>query len=113
MKWAHEAAPAVIPLHPRLKHSAAEGERTWPDYERCVAGAPPSKEGDGTDRSMADFFWCMLAAERGSNVKGKPTNCWTSARRRRSGHSSATGDALITVQIVAGAAVRGKQMGRG
>jgi hypothetical protein len=50
-----EPAPAVISLHSRRKHSASEGERTWPDYERCVAGAPPPREGDGPDRSMADF----------------------------------------------------------
>jgi RepB DNA-primase from phage plasmid len=50
-----EPAPAVIPLRSRRKHTPSEGERTWPDYERCVAGAPPSKVGDGADRSMADF----------------------------------------------------------
>ena len=52
---AEPAATSVIPIRSRRKHSATEGERTWPDYERCVAGAPPSKEGDGSDRSMADF----------------------------------------------------------
>src|SRR5258708_6995995 len=34
-----------------------------------VAGAPPNKEGDGPDRSMADFFWCMMAAQRGSSIE--------------------------------------------
>jgi hypothetical protein len=47
----------------------SETERTWPDYERCVSGAPPSKEGPGPDRSMADFFWCMMAAQRGWSIE--------------------------------------------
>lgn len=48
--------PAVIPLKTYRRKANSEGERTWPDYERCVSGAPPSKEGLGSDRSMADFF---------------------------------------------------------
>lgn len=56
--------PAVLPLSLARKRARPEGERTWPDYERCVAGAPPSKEGPGPDRSMADFFWCMTRAMR-------------------------------------------------
>jgi hypothetical protein len=57
-----EPAPAVIPLRSRRKHLPTEGERIWPDYERCVTGAPPNREGTGPDRSMADFFWCVMAA---------------------------------------------------
>ena len=59
-----EPTPAVIPLPSRRGHSAPEHERTWPDYGRCVAGAPPNMEGNGRDRSMADFFWCTMAAQR-------------------------------------------------
>jgi hypothetical protein len=64
-----EPAPAVIPLSSRRKHATSDQERTWPDYERCVAGAPPSKEGDGPDRSVADFFWCMMAEQRGWSIE--------------------------------------------
>jgi hypothetical protein len=64
--------PAVIPLLSR-RPVCSEGERTWPDYERCVAGPPPLKEGDGPDRSMADFFWCMLAAQRGWSIEETPS----------------------------------------
>ncbi len=64
-----EPAPAVIALKSRRRNPASEGERTWPDYERCVTGAPPSREGDGPDRSMADFFWCMMAAQRGWSIE--------------------------------------------
>ena len=64
-----EPAPVVIPLRSRRRHSAAEGERTWPDYERCVTGAPPNQEGSGPDRSIADFFWCLQAAQRGWSIE--------------------------------------------
>jgi hypothetical protein len=50
------AAPAVLPLKTSRKHTRSEGEGQWPDYQRCVVGAPPAKEGDGQDRSRADFF---------------------------------------------------------
>ena len=59
----------MIRFRSRRKHAAAEGERIWPDYERCVAGAPPSKEGSGRDRSTADFFWCMRAAQNGWSIE--------------------------------------------
>ena len=36
---------------PRRECSASEGERTWHDNERCIVGAPYSKEGDGPDLS--------------------------------------------------------------
>lgn len=61
----NQSMPPVFPLRTSRNRSGARTERTWPDYERCVAGAPPNKEGDGPDRSMADFFWCMMAAQRG------------------------------------------------
>lgn len=60
---APQEPPTVVPLQPTRRRSRSEGERTWPDHERCVAGAPRSKEGDGPDRSMADSFWCMLPAQ--------------------------------------------------
>ena len=35
--------PAVIPLKNLSKKTRLDGERTWPDYERCVSGAPPNQ----------------------------------------------------------------------
>jgi hypothetical protein len=61
--------PAVISLKIPRRHFTSENERTWPDYQRCVTGAPPNKEGDGPDRSMADFFGCMMAAQRGWSIE--------------------------------------------
>lgn len=34
-----------------------------------VSGAPPSRDGDGPDHSMADFFWCLMVAQRGWSIE--------------------------------------------
>ena len=39
--------------------------RNWPDYQRCLQGAPPNHGNTGPDISRADFFWSMMAAQRG------------------------------------------------
>jgi hypothetical protein len=36
----------------------------WPDYQRCVLGAPMNHGKTGPDISRADFFWAMMAAQR-------------------------------------------------
>jgi hypothetical protein len=41
------------------------GVRSLPDYERCVAGAPLNHSKTGPDISRADYFWCLMAAQRG------------------------------------------------
>ena len=106
--------PAVIPLKSHRKTARPEGERTWPDYERCVAGAPPSREGPGPDRSMADFFWCMMAAQRGWNIEETANKLLeVSAKAQEKARLRDEGYALITAQNAAAAAERGKQRGRG
>lgn len=42
--------------------------RNWPDYRRCLEGAPPNHGNTGPDISRADFFWSMMAAQRGWSV---------------------------------------------
>jgi DNA primase RepB-like protein len=109
-----EPAPAVIPLRSRRKLPAAEGERTWPDYQRCVTGAPPNHEGSGPDRSMADFFWCMMAAQRGWSIEETANKLMeVSARAQERARLHDEGYALITAQNGAAAAARGRQTGRG
>lgn len=56
----HAAAPLRVP---------APAGGSWPDYERCLAGAPPNHANTGPDISRADFFWSMLAAQRGWSIE--------------------------------------------
>jgi hypothetical protein len=46
--------------------------RTWPDYQRCVQGAPQNNARSGPDISRADFFFAMLSAQRGHNIDEMP-----------------------------------------
>ena len=48
---------------------ASDNIRQWPSYEKSLAGAPPSNDGTGPDRSRADFWWCYLALQRGWSVE--------------------------------------------
>jgi len=41
------------------------GSKAWPDYQRCLAGAPPNQNKTGPDRSLADFTWCLTALSWG------------------------------------------------
>lgn len=62
------APPESIPV-PAQTPSPARGRprsRKWPSYERCLEGAPPSQSSPGETRhSIADFTWCMIAADWG------------------------------------------------
>lgn len=40
----------------------------WPSYDKALAGAPLNSEGDGPDRSKADFVWCMTAITWGFEI---------------------------------------------
>jgi hypothetical protein len=54
------ATPLRVPI---------SGGRSWPDYQRCVANAPLNHGRTGPDVSRADFFWCMMSAQRGHGVE--------------------------------------------
>jgi len=110
-----EPAPAVFPLKTPREHTGSEGERTWPDYERCIAGAPPNKEGTGPDRSAADFFWCKMAAQRGhgiGEIADKLLEVSARAQERARRHDG--GYALVTALNAVAAAERDRvKRGRG
>jgi DNA invertase Pin-like site-specific DNA recombinase len=60
------AAPEPITERP-VRVSSIGG--SWPDYQRCVLGAP-MKHGEQTpDISRADFFYAMLCAQRGHSAE--------------------------------------------
>jgi hypothetical protein len=52
------------PLRSPTSHSRGfqHGAKTWPSYDICVQGAPPSKtDPDKPDYSFADFTWVRTA----------------------------------------------------
>jgi len=53
----------------RTGQQSATRAKVWPDYARSLAGAPPSRDGSGPDRSMADFSWCMTAIDWGWSIE--------------------------------------------
>jgi hypothetical protein len=104
----------VIPLKTARRQTRSGGERLWPDYQRCLAGAPLSKEGGSPDRSIADFFWCKLAAQLGWSVEEIADKLFeVSAKAQERARLHDEGYAIITAQNAAEAAMRGRQRGRG
>jgi hypothetical protein len=108
-----DAPPNVFRLKTSRNHSRLGSDRSWPDYELCVKGAPVAKEG-GPDRSMADFFWCMMAAQRGHSIEDIAARLLeVSAKAQENARRHDEGYALITAQNAAAAAERGHKRGRG
>jgi DNA primase RepB-like protein len=61
------AAPEpVAPATPLRVFS--DNSRSWPDYQRCVQGAPMKNGENKPDISRADFFWAMMACQRGWDI---------------------------------------------
>ena len=59
----------VTPLRVSRRHENAVRARRWPDYQRCLDGAPESKSRPGKKReSLADFTWCKMALDWGYNT---------------------------------------------
>jgi hypothetical protein len=109
-----DPAPTVVRFKPSANHNRSGDELPWPDYERCVAGAPPNKEGDGPDRSMADFFFGLLAAQRGHGIQAIANKLLeVSPRAQERARLHDEGYALVTAQNAAAAAERGRKRGRG
>jgi len=44
-------------------------DKVWPNYAISLAGAPPNHSGNGPDRSLADFAWCMTALDWGWSIE--------------------------------------------
>jgi len=62
---ARKVAPSA--LH-RVSPSVLKN-RNWPNYERCVEGAPPNHGNTGPDICRADFTWCMTAVTWGWSME--------------------------------------------
>jgi RepB DNA-primase from phage plasmid len=95
-----DPAPTVVRLKTSRNHSR-------------VKGAPLAKDG-GPDRSMADFFWCLMAAQRGHGIEETADKLLeVSAKAQENARRHDEGYALITAQNAAAAAERGGKRGRG
>ena len=61
-------APPAVARAPMPSHfHESAGGRGWPDYERCLRGAPPRADGS-QDRSRADYLWAKWALERNNSL---------------------------------------------
>ncbi len=85
-------------------------DRSWPDYERCVQGAPLNHEQTGPDISRADFFFSMLSAQRGWSPESVADRLMQlSSKAKENGE----GYAMRTALKAAATAEAGRQRGRG
>lgn len=62
---APEEALAAPPRGP----TPGRSPKRWPDYRRCLDGAPLNHDQTGPDVSRADFAWCMTAIGWGFGVE--------------------------------------------
>ena len=78
-------------LIPPTRSRPGRGVRKWPSYERCLERAPPSQGSPGDNRhSIADFTWCLIAADWGWPVDEIAARLLEeSAKARDNGHSYA------------------------
>jgi hypothetical protein len=93
--------------------SRSSSGRTWPDYTRCLMGAPPNKDGSGPDRSMADFTFCLFSARRGftaDEIEAQLLQVSPRAQERARCHDE--GYARITAQNAVGAVERERMRSR-
>jgi hypothetical protein len=98
---------------PPIRHAVAAHGRTWPDYGRCLAGAPPGRSGKGPDRSLADYTFCKFAAQRGFTVEeiaAELPNVSEKARERIANRDP--GYVTKTAENGAKAAAHGRQRSR-
>jgi len=104
--------PSVVPLRVSRRHEAAIRARRWPDYQRCLDGAPESKSRPGKPReSLADFTWCKTALDWGWTTQETAARLMeVSAKARENGERYAA----LTAQNAAAAVERnGQRKGRG
>jgi hypothetical protein len=111
------ATPAFsLKVHPGGQGSHRQrAAKVWPDYARSLAGAPPSLQGNGPDRSMADFNWSMTAIDWGWSIEDTAAKLPdVSEKARERIQQKDEGYPLITAQNAAAAVERNDlKRGRG
>lgn len=102
------AAPEPTRAFP-LRVSPSTHSRSWPDYVRCVQGAPMNHGKTGPDISRADFMWALMSAQRGRGIEEIAERLMElSSKARENGEQYAR----ITAENATAAAARGRQRGR-
>jgi hypothetical protein len=117
-----ESLNLVAPLEPVIvqpstparvsrRSEAAIRARKWPDYERCLLGAPPNRGDTGPDTSRADFTWCMTALDWGFDSAETTAKLMeVSAKAKENGLRYA---ALTTQNAAMAVERKGQKTGRG
>jgi len=101
------AAPEPVAHATPLRVS---NSRSWPDYQRCVQGAPQKHDRSGPDISRADFMWSLMAAQRGHGIEEIAARLMEeSSKARENGDNYAR----LTAENATAAASRGPEQGRG
>ena len=102
------AEPEPVTARPLRVSDSAQG-RGWPDYERCVQGAPMNHAKDARDISRADFFFAMLAAQQGRGIEEIAARLMElSSKAKENGEQYAR----VTAENATAAAERGRQRSR-
>jgi hypothetical protein len=101
---------SITPARVSRRSEAAIRARKWPDYDRCLQGAPHNHSNTGPDTSRADFTWCMTALDWGFDIPETATKLIeVSAKAKENGPRYAA----LTVENAAAAVERkGLKTGR-
>ena len=96
-------APAEPVRQARPTPHRPQGERKWPDYQRCLDGAPLNHAKTGPDTSRADFTWCMVASDWGWSIEDTARRLMDESGKAR---ENGDGYAMVTARKAADAAAR-------
>ncbi len=96
-------APAEPVRQARPASYRPQGERKWPDYQRCLDGAPLNHAKTGPDTSRADFTWCMVASDWGWSIEDTARRLMDESGKAR---ENGDGYAMVTARKAADAAAR-------
>jgi len=94
-----EKAPRLV----SFRASPGREPKTWPSYERCLAGAPPASGHQGPDRSLADWTFALLAVDWGFSIEATSEKLLeVSSKAREKGRDYA----MLTARNAAAAVAR-------
>ena len=105
-------APGLVAAPEPVAHAMplrVSTSRSWPDYQRCVQGAPQKHDRSGPDISRADFMWSLMAAQRGWAIEEIAARLMEESEKAR---ENGENYARLTAANATTAASRGRERGR-